>query len=496
MDIVMRLVGDEDRLPLLVHCGGGKGRAGTVAACYIATYGFGKPHEAPTHPAMSSDEAVAILRSIRPGSIETTQQQSFVSRWCSVIWKRQSVLPDGPSEPPPCAPEIEGRLDQDCDFLMLVGLPGSGKSWFSNALTSRNHLWTHISQDESGSRSLCESAIGQARGPVLLDRCNTNASDRKLWLDLASIRTSSPVCVWFDYDQELCAFRAQCRASHPTLQPGSRVRNAIEQMRRTFVRPTLGEGFKAIVIVRSFAAAQELILRLSPPITLFKFPRTPHFLDLGAVTSDDVRADLPAMPHSGHVVITEKVDGANMGFSLSADRQVVVQNRSHTVNSATHEQFKKLGHWVEQHHADLLTVLDRDEHFAERYILFGEWLFATHSIPYTRLPDRFMAFDLYDRSTGVWASRKLLAAILASTNISLVPVLHEGGMPSIGALREMVQLSSQYYDGRIEGIYVKVEQDGKVVCRGKVVRGDFIAGNDHWTKGKLQVNGLASNSSG
>ena len=89
-----------------------------------------------------------------------------------------------------------------------------------------------------------------------------------------------------------------------------------------------------------------------------------------------------------------------MGFSLSSDGQIVVQNRSHFVNSATHEQFKKLGHWVDQHRAELYAVLHRDNRFAERYILFGEWLFATHSIPYTRLPDRFMAYDLYDRSTG------------------------------------------------------------------------------------------------
>jgi len=494
MDIVIRLVQDEDKLPLLLHCGGGKGRAGTVAACYLAAYGFGKPRIDQAYPEMSANEAVSTLRAIRPGSLETPQQEAFVSRWCSTIWSRRSVLPEVPSEPPPCALDIEGSLDKGSDLFVLVGLPGSGKSWFSNALRARNPKgWTHISQDDSGSRSVCEAEIGRAHGRVILDRCNVDSNDRRVWLGLASNWMKAPVCVWFDYDPDLCTSRAQSRVGHPTLPPGGRVRNAVAQMRKTFVRPTLKEGFKTIVVVRSFAASQELVLRLSAPILLFKFPRTPHLLDLGAATSDDITTDIPVLPDRGNVVITEKVDGSNMGFSLSSDRQkIIVQNRSHFVNSSTHEQFKKLDLWVERHREDLFKVLDRDEHFPERYVLFGEWLYATHSIPYTHLPDRFMAFDIYDRSTEVWLCRKTLSALLSSTSIMLVPVVHEGKMPSDSELRRMIQQPSEYYDGRVEGIYIKVERNGVVVNRGKVVRGDFICGNEHWTRAPLRVNGLLS----
>jgi atypical dual specificity phosphatase len=279
------------------------------------------------------------------------------------------------------------------------------------------------------------------------------------------------------------------RAGHPTLPPGSRVRNAVEQMHKTFVEPTLKEGFKAIVRIKSFAAAEELVLRLSPPVNIYKFPRTPHLINLGAATDDDVFTETSAL--SGHVVITEKVDGANMGFWLSAEREIRVQNRSHYVSPSTHEQFKKLGMWVDTHREELMRVLGRDAHFASRYVLFGEWLAVTHSIPYARLPDRFMAFDLYDRSTDSWADRKALAALLGDTTIQLVPVLYEGPLPSEAELRGMVQLLSKFWNGRIEGIYVKTEREGQVVSRGKVVRADFIAGNEHWTKGNLRVNELA-----
>ncbi|KAG6811463.1 hypothetical protein H0H92_007286 [Tricholoma furcatifolium] len=494
MDLVMSLFSDTSKLPLLVHCGGGKGRAGTVAACYMAAFGFETPHSDQTQPAMAASDAVSLLRHIRPGSIETSQQEAFVSTWCSTIWKRQSVYPDLPSEPPPCPLIIEGSLDKEINLFVLVGLPGSGKSTVRKALLARDPSgWTTISQDESGSRASCETEIGMSPGArrVILDRCNTAATDRKGWLSLASNWSKAAACIFFDYDESLCIARAQMRAGHPTLPPGSRVRNAVSHMQNLLVRPTLGEGFQAIVTIRSFAAAQELILRLSPPITIYKFPRTAHLINLGAASSDDVISNVAVMPSQGTVVITEKIDGANMGFSLSFDRsRIIVQNRSHYVNSASHEQFKKLDSWVEHHHDDLFHVLDRDPHFPERYILFGEWMFATHSIPYTHLPDRFIAFDLYDRSTDTWLSRESLARLLSVTNISLVPSLHEGSMPTDAELRNMVQLPSKFWDGRIEGIYVKIEKDNCVKARGKVVRSDFIAGNEHWTKGNLRVNGL------
>ncbi|KAF8079132.1 ATP dependent DNA ligase [Lyophyllum atratum] len=493
MDLVMTLFQDENKLPLLIHCGGGKGRAGTVAACYMAAFGFGKPRLSQTHPELSAAEAVTLLRHIRPGSIETAHQEAFVSKWCSVIWKRQSIYPDLPSEPPPCPLVIEGSLTKDNDLFVLVGLPGSGKSWFSRSLLALDpSAWNLISQDDSGSRSSCETEIGRhPKGRVLLDRCNTAATDRKMWLRLASNWCTAPVCIFFDYDRGLCTARAQMRAGHPTLPPGSRVRNAINQMQQVFVQPTLQEGFKAIIIVRSFAAAQELVLRLSPPIGIYKFPRTPHLIDLGAASSDDIVTDVAVISSQGKVIITEKIDGANMGFSLSSDRsRIIVQNRSHYVDSSTHEQFKKLGIWVDRHQEDLFKVLDRDPFFPERYILFGEWMFATHSIPYTHLPDRFIAFDLYDRSTRGWMDRDSLSSILSTTSISLVPVIHEGTMPTEAELRSMVQLRSRFWDGRVEGIYVKVERAKHVVARGKVVRSDFIAGNEHWSRGNLRVNGL------
>ncbi|KAF8167285.1 ATP dependent DNA ligase [Crassisporium funariophilum] len=494
MDLIIRLFDDHKKLPLLVHCGGGKGRAGTVAACYLAAFGFNKPRYEQDHPELSASEAISLLRSLRPGSLETSKQEAFVSKWCSTIWKRQSVYLDLPSEPVSSSMEIEGTLGKENDLFILVGLPGSGKSWLSKSLLSRDSSgWVHICQDDSGGRSSCETEIGRTPGgkQVLLDRCNTSASDRKLWLSLASNWCESPVCIFFDYDRDLCISRAQMRAGHPTLPPGSRVRNAVDQMLKVLVRPTLQEGFKAIITIRSFAAAREVLLRLSPPSAIYKFPRTPHLINMGAATLDDIHSDVSSFAVvQGHVVVTEKIDGANMGFSLSSVRGIVVQNRSHYVNPSSHEQFKKLGAWLERHQEELMTILDRDPYFPERYILFGEWMFATHSIAYTHLPDHFIAYDLFDRSAKTWVDTKTLRRLLEPTTISTVPIVHEGRMPTEAELLGLIQQKSRFYDGRIEGVYVKVEANSTVRLRGKVVRSDFIAGNEHWTRGGLRVNGL------
>lgn len=71
---------------MLVHCGGGKGRAGTFAACCLAMWGSSPPPDvAADKPVMSAQEAVRHVRSLRPGSIETQEQEAFVQAGSSVL---------------------------------------------------------------------------------------------------------------------------------------------------------------------------------------------------------------------------------------------------------------------------------------------------------------------------------------------------------------------------------------------------------------------------
>jgi atypical dual specificity phosphatase len=54
-----------------VHCRGGLGRTGTLVACYLTRRGLGP------------DEAIARVRALRPGSVETAAQVAAVVQFAS-----------------------------------------------------------------------------------------------------------------------------------------------------------------------------------------------------------------------------------------------------------------------------------------------------------------------------------------------------------------------------------------------------------------------------
>lgn len=57
---------EEPGCMVLVHCGAGLGRSGTVAACYLVYTG------------MAADQAIARVRELRPFSVETAEQEEAV----------------------------------------------------------------------------------------------------------------------------------------------------------------------------------------------------------------------------------------------------------------------------------------------------------------------------------------------------------------------------------------------------------------------------------
>jgi protein-tyrosine phosphatase len=58
---------------IVVHCKGGLGRAGTVACLLLMDSGT----------AFDADDAMAKVRNVRPGAVETSQQEAFLRSWPS-----------------------------------------------------------------------------------------------------------------------------------------------------------------------------------------------------------------------------------------------------------------------------------------------------------------------------------------------------------------------------------------------------------------------------
>ncbi|CUS10242.1 unnamed protein product [Tuber aestivum] len=496
----------------LVHCGGGKGRAGTVLACYLALFGFTPPRltSAKAPPKFSAKQAIALLRTLRNGSVETDRQEKFIETYISTAWKRygrgEPLIGDGGLVPEPSsgALKITGDII-DPDMILLIGLPGAGKSEFTRLCRLRNPALTVLSPDaitqespstmsSASARNVCECAIGAfKRGTVsgghrkvlLLDRCNPTSSERESWVKVFTAG-GKVVAVFLDYPPELCRSRAENRESHPTLPP-HRAEMAIASMRAAMQVPTLAEGYSGIARVTSIPSARELADRLLGPLSMRKFPRTRHLLNLGGATRDDLiipETDLPRY-FSRSVTIEEKIDGANLGFSLSSDLSVLVQNRSHYVSSSEAAQFAQLDRWLGSHGPALISVLHRDPTLPERFILFGEWAAALHTVPYTTLPDVFLAFDLYDRLEDRFATPGILRGVLSGSGIHAVPILWEGGVLDEGELLKFLDRKSTFGEEVVEGVVVRWDSGE----RAKVVRSGFVAGR-HWSKNMMVKNGV------
>jgi atypical dual specificity phosphatase len=220
---------------------------------------------------------------------------------------------------------------------------------------------------------------------------------------------------------------------------------------------------------------------------IHKFPRTQHIFNIGGATVDDRILDVhdcDTFMKEDDVFIAEKVDGAQLGISMDENYKIMIQNRSHYVNSKSHSQFEKLDKWIIDHTEALYQILDQDT------ILFGEWLYAKHSIAYTELPDYFLAFDLYNKKKRLFYNRDKLVEALTDTNVHYVREMYRGKLTNKSQLLSMIEQKSVYTDGRVEGVYLKIFENDYVKARCKLVRNDFICGNEHWGKGIMQKNSI------
>ena len=385
-------------------------------------------------------------------------------------------------------------------MMILVGIPGSGKSYFSENLAETHEDIVVISQDTLGSRGACEEElrriIKDKTKKIILDRCNHKKSDRKDWIDCAKINKKDAVIIYFDYPLDTCVDRVKERVGHPTIKFG-RGGSIVKSFHEQLETPSDSEGYKKILHIRSFDECNVILETLgcdpdklksnTESQQIIKFPRTHHIFDAGGtgVTRDDlVLSDAEIKDYLNcNLTFEEKIDGANMGISIDKNYNLLFQNRSHRVSSGTSTQFKTLDIWTGTHSPDLFKILEPNRH-----ILYGEWCYAKHSIHYTSLPNYFLAFDIFDKFENKFYSRFKFHRIMAKTNIPTVPVIVENANYSTkkelkDSLLKYLDTKSVFNDNFVEGVYIRKDDENFLVKRCKLVRPDFIQGiNTHWSK--------------
>ena len=216
----------------------------------------------------------------------------------------------------------------------------------------------------------------------------------------------------------------------------------------------------------------------------FKFPTTPHLALLGDVDirGDKVMAEPERDSFLGHkLVVEEKVDGANLGISFDSDGNIRAQNRGAYLSLPGLGQWKKLSEWLSPKE-DILF-----DHLIDRYILFGEWCYAQHSVFYTRLPDWFLGFSIYDKQVGHFLSTGKRDTFFQEMGISKVPFLAHGYF-TLSSIEELLSFS-KLGDELAEGLYLRHDQDNWLAQRAKLVRPDFIQSiEQHWSHSGMKKN--------
>jgi len=224
----------------------------------------------------------------------------------------------------------------------------------------------------------------------------------------------------------------------------------------------------------------------------FRFPSTAHIAWLadGAPREDKVLSPAEAEAFlTTAVSVEEKIDGANLGFSLCAEGKVRIQNRGQHIDAPHTGQFGRLPDWLAMHGGAVQAALGL--HADAGLMLFGEWCAARHSLDYNALPDWFLLFDVYERATGRFWSSVRRNVLAAECGLATVPTLFQGHL-TLADLKEMLDnVHSRYRAGRLEGVIIRRESSDWCDARAKLVRSDFTQTiGEHWSRRRLEWNRL------
>lgn len=227
-----------------------------------------------------------------------------------------------------------------------------------------------------------------------------------------------------------------------------------------------------------------------------KYPRTPHLFG-STGTDDDKHLDEASSQRfvaDRSLIVEEKLDGTNVGIHFTPASEMRLQCRGHLITEGMHPQYDLFKQWA----AVKRFVLE--ERLLDRYILFGEWVYARHSVHYRQLPHYFFEFDIYDKESHEFLDLEKRLELLDGTGLQTVPVIHRGTIDREG-LAELIgasQFDSQFdnpltrrIDNLMEGLYLRTEGEGVVTGRAKFVRPEFVERvkqSTHWQHQELVPN--------
>ena len=253
-------------------------------------------------------------------------------------------------------------------------------------------------------------------------------------------------------------------------------------------------------------------------LSIKKYPRTPHLEGSRLQQGDEDLSQIRFSEIAGrHLVVEEKCDGANSAISFSQEGELLLQSRGHYLTGGYRERhYNLMKQWANVHKDCFYEVL------GDRYIMYGEWMYAKHTVFYDALEHYFLEFDIFDREKGIFLDTPSRQKLTKQMPIVSVPVLAEGIFTKQKDLLALLGASKYITEHHtdvlrkvsedlkldadrqcretdsattMEGLYIKVEENGEVVDRLKYVRASFLQSIEvsptHWLERPIIPNQLA-----
>lgn len=251
------------------------------------------------------------------------------------------------------------------------------------------------------------------------------------------------------------------------------------------------------------------------PIDIVKFPRTPHVEGSALQPGDDDQPLFDADALAGtEVVVTEKLDGTNVGLRFDEHGRPSLFSRSHFLGTEV---------WFDRVKAQVAASAARwFELMGSTVVLYGEWLLPKHTVFYDSLPAYWIVFDAFDLERSEFFATSQREALLDRLGLGSPPVIWRGPGERLPSVRSLVgrsafaspELSARFdqlvaerglslpiergqteLTGSMEGVVVRLERGGRFAGRCKYVRPGFrqtIADSKtHWASRPFVPNLLA-----
>lgn len=118
--------------------------------------------------------------------------------------------------------------------------------------------------------------------------------------------------------------------------------------------------------------------------------------------------------------------------------------------------FKKLKAWAREREDIMLNYM------SDRYELVGYWAYQIDGIYYDKLPDKFVAYDLYDLFYDKSINTERAAEFCSSIGVHYIkPFIH--GVFVVEDLIQLMNTKSTYGAPQKAGLYMRIEDDHSTI---------------------------------